>query len=145
MQELSFKKTTVPFVTGKAIRAEPSLTALQQAIVDLAPNTDDCIELEGEYTDSQLLKFIGPAKLWLQDKHGSYTDESHRARREARKEPDRFQWQSSYPKYTVVRTTLATVPRQRGETTRYSGVRFYVKYSRFYKKALDAGLTPEKA
>ena len=143
----SFKQTETPFIGSVYPIKEPKLTKVQQAILALKPETDQCIEMGEFLSDSEITSLVVPIKRELIRIHGTWTDEFHLNRRRTKRamehNPSQYpsqygnKWNPVYAKYTVVRQSFEK--RYEGGAGSKYKCRFYVRYSRFYADALARG------
>ena len=143
----SFKQTETPYLAhfiGSAYPIkEPKLTKVQQAILALKPETDQCIEMGEFLSDSEIISLVYPVKRKLIRIHGMWTDEFHLNRRRTKlameHNPSQYgnKWNPAYAKYSVVRQSFEK-RYEKGVGASYK-CRFYVRYSRFYADALARG------
>ena len=138
----SFKQTETPFIGSAYPIKEPKLTKVQQAILALKPETDQCIEMDEFLSDSEITSLVYPVKRKLIRIHGMWTDEFHLNRRRTKRamehNPSQYgnKWNPAYAKYTVVRQSFDK--QEYGFRSKYK-CRFYVRYARFYADALARG------
>tara|TARA_Y100000114_G_scaffold14205_2_gene11524 strand:- start:2331 stop:2732 length:402 start_codon:yes stop_codon:yes gene_type:complete len=131
MKEIKFRKTEKEYVTTSSTKFK-RMSDLQEAILALTPDSDECIEVNQPLADAELINLIAPINLRLKNNHGLFGDDDTCG---SPYEPD-------YPRYSVrrMRHTVAG----NGPHGEFKGVTFFVRTTRRYVRAMEMDKNPRR-